>query len=390
MTPAARIAAAIGILDRIEAGEPAEKALTGWARRSRFAGSGDRAAVRDHVFDVLRCRRSCAALGGGESGRALMLGLLRRKGLDPGEVFTGKGHAPAPLTPEERRAGRAPEGGEALDMPDWLLPDLATALGGDLEEICRLFQARAPVWLRVNERRCSREEARALLAREGIVARPSGKVKTALEIIENARRIRQSEAWKSGCVELQDLNSQALCADLPLGAAPRVLDYCAGGGGKVLALAARAPEGQYLAHDADFARMKDLPQRAARAGAEIRLIKPGEAGAAAPFDLVLCDVPCSGSGAWRRSPEGKWRLDAGRLEELMRIQSEILDKAKELVSEGGQLAYATCSLLAGENEARIDAFLTANPGWECCESRRYSPLSGGDGFFLARLVRKPR
>ncbi len=389
MTPAARIAAAIGILDRIEAGEPAEKALTGWARRSRFAGSKDRAAVRDHVFDVLRCRRSCAALGGGESGRALMLGLLRRKGLDPGEVFTGEGHAPAPLTPEERRAGRPPEGAEALDMPDWLLPDLTAALGGDLEEVCRLFQARAPVWLRVNERRCSREEARALLAREGIVARPSERVKTALEVIENARRIKQSEAWKTGCVELQDLNSQALCADLPLGAA-RVLDYCAGGGGKVLALAARAPEGQYLAHDADFARMKDLPIRAARAGAEVRLVKPGEAGAAAPFDLVLCDVPCSGSGAWRRSPEGKWRLDAGRLEELMKTQSEILDKAKKLVSEAGEIAYATCSLLTGENEARIDAFLAANPGWECRESRRYSPLSGGDGFFLARLVRKPR
>ncbi len=388
MTPGARIAAAIEILDRINAGEAAERALTTWARRSRFAGAKDRAAVRDLVFDVLRRRRSCAALGGGAGGRALLIGLLRGRGEDPDALFTGEGHAPAPLTPSERRAGRAPEGAEALDMPDWLLPDLAAALGEDLEAVCRLFQGRAPVWLRVNAQRCSRAQAARMLAGEGISTRPSERVNTALEVTENARRIRQFEAWKSGCVELQDLNSQALCHDLPLAPGARVLDYCAGGGGKVLALAARQPGARFFAHDADFARMKDLPARAARAGAEVRLLRPGEAGAQGPFDLVLCDVPCSGSGAWRRSPEGKWRLGPQGLSDLMRIQAQILEEARKMVSDGGELAYATCSLLCGENEARIDAFLAANPGWECRTSRRYSPLAGGDGFYLARLARK--
>ncbi len=388
MTPGARIAAAIEILDRITAGAPAEKVLVTWARRSRFAGARDRAAVRDLVFDVLRRRRSCAARGGGESGRALLIGLLRERGEDPAALFTGEGHAPPPLAACETTAGAPPEGAAALDIPDWMLPAFEDSLGNDMAAVCRILRERAPVWLRVNTARCTRDEAARLLADEGIATRPSDHVDTALQVTENERRTRNSRAYRQGLAELQDLHSQALCRDLPLAPGARVLDYCAGGGGKVLALAARQPRARYFAHDAAPRRMRDLPTRARRAGADIQLLSCGEASGRAPFDLVLCDVPCSGSGAWRRSPEGKWRLDRPELERLMRMQVQILEEAKILVSPGGVLAYATCSLLRAENEARIKAFLAANPGWVCHFRRRYSPLRGGDGFFLAQLGRK--
>ena len=145
MTPAARLSAAIGILDRVLAGSPAEQALTNWARASRFAGSGDRHAVRDLVFDALRCRRSFAALGGGETGRGLILGGLRAAGATPETLFTGEGHAPAPVTEDD--AGHAPTAYEALDLPDWLAPDLSRDLGPDLVAVAQALQHRAPVFL---------------------------------------------------------------------------------------------------------------------------------------------------------------------------------------------------------------------------------------------------
>ncbi len=189
MTPAARIAAAAGVLDRVLAGEPAERALTGWARGSRFAGSGDRAAVRDLVFDALRRRRSFAALGGADSGRGLMIGALLAAGSAPDVLFTGEGHAPAPLTDAERSAGRAPAAGaEALDCPDWLYPVLGAALGPDTTAVLEALQRRAPVHLRVNLRNSSREAARAGLAERGIGTVPHPLSPAALEVMTGARK----------------------------------------------------------------------------------------------------------------------------------------------------------------------------------------------------------
>jgi len=141
-----------------------------------------------------------------------------------------------------------------------------------------------------------------------------------------------------------------------------------------------------FAHDAEPRRMKDIPARAARAGAAIRITE--NPAVAAPYDLILTDVPCSGSGSWRRDPQGKWALTPARLSELLAIQSAILDKAAGLVAAKGVLAYATCSMLAEEDEAQIAAFLARHPGWTCTGQQRFSPLSGADGFFLALLTRK--
>lgn len=388
MQAGARIAAAIEILDTILAGRAAEEALTNWARAHRFAGSGDRAALRDLVFTALRCRRSHAALGGSGTGRGLLLGQLAEAGADAAALFTGRDHAPPPLSEAERAAligPPAPARNVALDCPDWLAPRLEASLGADFAPVMRLLRSRAPVFLRVNAARATRDAAVAALAAEGIAARPHPLASTALEVTGNARRIRAGRAWGAGLVELQDAASQAVVEALPLGDARRVLDYCAGGGGKALAMAARAPRARIVAHDADPGRMSDLPARAARAGVEI--IRLGTAGLAAQdrFDLVLCDVPCSGSGAWRRNPEGKWRLDAAMLARLLDTQARILAEAAAFVRPGGALAYATCSLLDEENGQRVRAFLDAHPGWAIAQERRFNPLEGGDGFYLAVL-----
>jgi len=389
MTPAARVAAAIEILDRWRAGEPAERCLTNWARAHRFAGSGDRAAIRDQVFDAIRCRRSFAALGGGEDGRALMIGRLRDAGEDPAAVFTGDGYAPPPLSETEARPPPArqdlPEA-VRLDCQDWLVEPLKHSLGDGFAPMMEVLRRRAPVFLRANLLKGSRAAAMASLARDGIEAVPHVLSSTALEVVSNARRVRTSAAFLDGLVEMQDAASQAVVDELgPVAPGRSVLDYCAGGGGKALALAALGAD--VLAHDADPHRMSDLPGRARRAGAEIRVAETAGLPALAPFDLVFADAPCSGSGAWRRQPAAKWLLSPQRLQDLNRLQDDILEKASGLVSAGGCLAYATCSLLRSENRGAIDRFLARNPEWRVRADRRLTPLEGGDGFYVARLER---
>ncbi len=387
MTPGARVAAAIELLDDWRAGAAAEKLLTSWGRSHRFAGSKDRAAIRDHVWEAIRCRRSFAALGGAETGRGLMIGALRAAGQDPGGLFTGEGHAPTPLD-----AGEAPGTELAdlpelvrLDCPDWLAPELRASLGDGFAPVMAALRHRAPVFLRVNRARATRDEAMAALAAEGIESRPHALASTALEVTAGARRVQASAAYRSGRVELQDAASQAVVAALDVAPGQRVLDYCAGGGGKTLALAAAGAE--VAAHDVDPGRMRDLPVRAARAGVAARVLDRAAVRAAARFDLVFADAPCSGSGAWRRSPEGKWRLTRARLDELLAIQAGILDEISDLVTPGGRLAYATCSLLEAENGAQVQGFLGRHPGWRCLTDRRFTPLDGGDGFYVALLTR---
>lgn len=385
MTPAARVQAAIEVLDRVLAGEAAEKALTGWARASRFAGSKDRAAVRDHVFDALRSMRSFAARGGGQTGRGLMLGALRAGGAALETLFTGTGYAPAPLNDTELSAGRDPAPGpEALDLPDWLWPLWQESLGDAAALCARALQHRAPVHLRVNAARMDRETARVRLADEGIATEPHAAAPHALTVLEGARRIRQSAAFAEGLVELQDAASQAVVAALPLREGMRVLDYCAGGGGKALAMAARTRL-ELVCHDADPRRMRDLPARAARADIAVDLGPPQGL-----FDLVLADAPCSGSGAWRRAPEGKWLLTPEGLGRLTRLQDEVLDQAARRAGPEGVLAYATCSVLRAENEDRVDAFTRRHPGWSVIEQRRWPIDAAHDGFFLALLTRTTR
>lgn len=389
MTPPARVAAAIDILDDILSGTAPEPALSRWGRANRYAGSGDRAAIRDHVFDALRRRRSFSSLGGSETGRGLMIGAVRFAGGATDEVFSGTGYAPPPLTQSEQNhdPGTLTDAA-ALDIPDWLETPLRDALGDTFAPVLKRLQSRAPVFLRVNTTKATRDAAQAALNENEIATKPHPMVETALEVTKNARRIASSTAYRTGLVELQDVASQALVAELaPISDTARVLDYCAGGGGKALAMAALAPSTQIFAHDGIPDRMADLPTRAARAGTPISVVDGKSLSAAEPFDLVLCDVPCSGSGAWRRRPAAKWDLTPEALLALTVVQSEILSKAARLVAPKGRLAYATCSLLKDENVDQIDQFLVQNPEWRLQSSRSYSPLEGGDGFYMALLKR---
>lgn len=383
MTPAARVQAAIEVLDSILEGTPAEKALTHWARSARFAGSGDRAALRDHVFQALRCRRSYAVLGGALTGRGLMIGAMRDQGVPLSDVFTGVGYGPAPLSAEEA-VERSLCDADRLDLPDWLWPLFEASLGDAAAPTALAMRHRAPVVLRVNLARSDTAAVIADLDSGGIVALPDDIAPGALIVTEGARRITAHPLYQSGVIELQDGSSQAAMHLLSLPENGRVLDFCAGGGGKTLALAARG-RAHWFAHDALVQRMQDLPLRAARAGVTVTLLATDELAAHAPFDLVLCDVPCSGSGTWRRTPEAKWALTPDRLNELTRQQAEILARAASLVTPGGVLAYATCSVLRVENEDRIAAFLAENPGWRCDLMRRWPVSAAGDGFFVSSL-----
>lgn len=385
MTPDARVSAAIDILDALNApNTSAERTLTNWARSNRFAGSSDRAAIRDLVFDALRCRRSYAWRSGSDTGRGLMLGHAAATGTELQTLFTGQGYGPAAPTETERTFRDLSEAPDPVryDCPDWLWPEMHRSLGDTLPKILGLMQTRARVFLRHNKARTTRNAAIALLAEDGVTATAHALSPTAIEVTANPRRVRNERAYREGLVELQDAASQAV-TDTFLEFCPkgRVLDYCAGGGGKSLALAAHGYD--VTAHDADPNRMSDIPARAARAKAAVKVTtKP-----AGTFDIVLCDAPCSGSGAWRRQPEAKWTLTPDRLAELKETQQSILDEAAPLVAPEGILAYATCSLMQPENADRIDSFLKENAAWRILFQKKFTPLDGGDGFFIAGLKR---
>lgn len=384
MTPGARAAAAIAVLDDWLAGQAAERALTNWARAARYAGAKDRAAVRDLVFDVLRARGSCARLGGGDDGRALILGLARLQGRAPETLFTGGAYGAASLSEREAVIHADPDALDPrADVPEWLLDHLAQRMGDDLHDLLAAMRGRAPLYLRVNTRRVTRADCIAALAAEGVVAEAEPSADTALAVRAGARKVRATAAYRDGLVEPQDLSVQraVLAVDWPRGP---ILDYCAGGGGKALAIAALTGL-PITAHDAAPQRMVDLPPRAARAGAAVTIVDGAALARAGVFEAVLCDVPCSGSGTWRRDPEGKWRLTPARLLALTRLQAEILDAAAAHVGPGGRLVYMTCSLFPVENELQVAAFLARHPGWRCVAEGCDTPLSASDGFYHAVL-----
>ena len=378
------MAAAIDILDIMADDAPAEQTLTRWARGNRFAGSKDRAAIRDYVFDVLRCRRTAAHFGQGITGRALMIGLLHQQGADLAALFDGNGHAPAPLSEAEQTFPTEPaDRATRLNLPDWLLADFEASLGGDAERTAMALQTRAPITLRVNLAKADRETVAGMLREAGVEVVSNPLSEAALTVTDGARKFRNSTIFTEGYADLQDAASQAVVDQLPKGG--KVLDYCAGGGGKALALA-MDPERQVFAHDIAPGRMADLPIRAARAGANVTQLATDALPSQAPYDVVLCDAPCSGSGAWRRAAEGKWSLTPERLVALNQMQDDILDTAAKLAAPNGVLAYATCSVLSGENEARVSAFLARNSGWKQTHSHRFAVDEHGDGFFTAHLT----
>jgi len=428
MTPAAHVSAAIEALEDLSLRRrPAADALKDWGLAHRFAGSKDRAAIASLVFDALRKRASSAFVMGSDAPRAIMLGALREaRGLDLEAIAalcSGAGHAPTPLSDDERARletaslETAPEHVRG-DYPEWLAPRFAAAFGQRAAQEGAALAARAPVDLRVNILKGSREQALEKLAHLSPAPTPLSPIGLRIEVGQGRGPALTGEtAYVKGLVELQDEASQLaalLCAAAP---GEQVLDLCAGGGGKTLALAAQMHNrGQIYAHDSDGRRLAPIHERLERAGARnVQVRAPrGKADVIADLearcDLVLIDAPCTGTGAWRRHPDAKWRLAPGAFDLRLREQRELLATAARFVKPGGRLAYVTCSVLREENEDQVAAFLESNPDFaprsaaEMAQTAglpdlarfasphgpgiRLSPAtSGTDGFYVCVLTR---
>ena len=388
MTPNARIASAILIIDSIIAGDPAEKVLTNWARKSRFAGSSDRSAVRDIVYDCLRSLNSFGTLGGNKTGRGVIIGYLLFSNKEPNLFFNGIGYGPSELTPSElshidlTQNESSPL--EVLDFPDCLLDELKDSLGESFYSVNKTLKQRAPFYIRVNLSKATLDEVQLILRDEGIETELDDTCVTALKVLSNPRKVKQSDAYKTGLLDIQDLNSQISCRTIPVENGWKLLDFCAGGGGKSLALSDRF-SGTIDAYDKDFLRMKDIPVRSDRAGVTINLLSNDDIRTVSSYDLVICDVPCTGSGAWRRNPDAKWTLTTDNYEALKKTQQEIFDDASKLVGGNGVLVYMTCSLLKAENSDQVEAFLLRNSDWEVVFQESFPLSNSGDGFFVTHL-----
>jgi 16S rRNA (cytosine967-C5)-methyltransferase len=421
MTPAARIQSAIEILTALDETKlPADRFLRDWFRARRYAGSKDRAAVARTVYDVLRHKASLGWRMGRDDARSLVIGSLLSENSsadDIAKLFAGEGYGPAPLSEDEKRAIATQTGDLPLhiraEYPAWLEPELKRSLGDTLEAEMQAMQVRAPVDLRVNILRSSREEMLVGLVSLGIKAEPTPFAPYGIRIpsAEGLGTLQHTRFFQTGAFEFQDEASQIaalLCAAAP---GTRVLDLAAGAGGKALAMAADMEnKGEILALDINAIRLKQIGPRARRAGATIITATDKRGGPLwgnGKFDSVLVDAPCSGSGAWRRNPETKWRLTPDSLRELNELQTWLIDDGARHTKPGARLVYATCSLLASENEDVIEAFLARNAEfqaipaseiWRVVTDRqppptlqhyfKASPLkTGTDGFFACIMTR---
>ncbi len=437
MTPGAQVAAAIDILTEIETGgRPADDAAADYFRRRRYIGAKDRAQIATHVYAVLRHRAVIdwwiARVAKGAVGPTARSRTLAAITLVDGwcaaavaAAYDGDRFRPAKLNTAETRlvdglVGRSlrhPEMPRAVanDVPDWLEPHLVRAFGKELEREMAALNTAAPIDVRVNLLKSDRETARRALWAEGIAAEPTPLSPIGLRLKKRAP-LSGLAAFKAGLFEVQDEGSQL--AALMAGPRPgmRIVDFCAGAGGKTLALAAgMANRGKLVACDVSAYRLERAAHRLRRAGVgnverralsseHDKWIKHHARG----FDRVFVDAPCLGTGTWRRNPDAKWRAQPNDLDELVERQQQILQSASRLVRPGGRLIYATCSLLQEEDEAQADAFLVerqdfalvpASQAWEetiggaSPAGDRYLFLTparhGTDGFFVAVFERRP-
>ena len=390
MTPSARVQAAIEVLDEVIAsacddGPPADTIVQRYFKARRYAGSKDRRAVRDLVYRAIRRTGERP-----ETGRQAMLGLASDDSALL-NLFDGSPRGPAAVGPDEKATASSL-------VPGWLGPLLSEHVTSD--EWPALLD-RAPLDLRVNIART---------ARQAIAEQLDGSEPTRLSPwglrLPPDTKVDDQPAFTAGLVEVQDEGSQLIALACQPGDGTRILDLCAGAGGKSLALASAAPDAEIIASDTNRARLAQLAPRAERAGAniQVRLLDGGRESAQladleGQCDVVLVDAPCSGSGTWRRNPEGRWRLTPERLDRLVKLQARLLDIAAPLVKPGGTLVYATCSIIRAEGADQARNFLGRHSSWIVQDM----PFDGGradgpgrlltpahdatDGFFVARFIR---
>lgn len=432
MTPAAKISAAIELIEAIDTQRvPAAKALKEWGTAHRYAGSGDRAGIAGLVWDVLRRRASSAWIMNSDTPRARVLGMLKAERKMDVEAIAalcdGGRFSPEPLSDAEHAAlsSRTVEDAPAHiagDYPEWLDGHLTAVFGDDRVAEATAMASRAPLDLRVNTLKAKREKVLGSVKHLGAGETPWSPMGLRIDLGADARNpgIHAEEDFIKGAIEVQDEGSQL--AALLSGAKPgeQVIDLCAGAGGKTLALAAMMQgKGRLIATDSDKRQLAPIYERLSRAGVhncDIRTPKGPDdtlSDIHASADLVVIDAPCTGTGTWRRNPDAKWRMRPGALEVRIKDQIEVLERAVPLVKAGGRIAYITCSVLPQENNEQIRGFLARHPDfsvvpaeqvisvlWDKAEAfaaaTYQSPegllmtprRTGTDGFFVSVLRRK--
>lgn len=376
-----RAQAAIEILADIEKRKrPASEALRAWGLDHRFAGSGDRAAIGNLVYDVLRKQRSLAWRMDSDKPRKLVLAALMESwGMDVAklqEAFADDRHAPDAPTQEEaaRWASRdlkeAPPAVQA-DCPDWLVPSLEANFDDEWMAEAATLATRPPVDLRANTVKANREKVAKALSRvtpqHTIIARHGLRI-PAGEGASRQPNVQADAAFQKGWFEIQDEGSQIVADLVYARPGEQVLDFCAGAGGKSLALAAAMENrGQLHAYDSDRQRLKPIYERVKRAGLHnVQIHGPGDdlSALVGQMDRVVVDAPCTGTGTWRRRPDTKWKLTRENLEQRLTEQEEVLSEAAPFVRPGGFIVYITCSVLPEENEGQVVAFLEDNSEFE--------------------------
>ncbi|MDQ7018286.1 MAG: RsmB/NOP family class I SAM-dependent RNA methyltransferase [Robiginitomaculum sp.] len=433
MRESGKLTAAMEILDDFTARRvPLKTAIADWGRQNRYAGAKDRAWIAGLCLDVLRRRTSLATQMGEDSPRALVLGALHYLWQTPletlGEWAAEEPHGPGALAYDEQTAlaqENTLDTDKSGDVPDWVLPLLERAFGDKAAVEARAFGQRASVDLRLNALKATPEKA--LSALKSVKAKAAPILNNAAQIkapdpAKKAPAVTVIPAFNKGWVEVQDLGSQIVTAAAGDIGGAQVMDYCAGGGGKTLALSALMNNtGQLYAYDRDARRLKPLYHRAKRAGVRnVQVCNPVDGGVPddlqGKMDVVFVDAPCTGSGTWRRHPDTKWRLTEQQLERRLREQDTVLTEAAPFVRPGGHLLYVTCSVFMEENEDRLAAFLETHKDFQfapalqnmeksgllaedgkvalqACETPdgalRLSPARiGTDGFFVALLERE--
>lgn len=422
-----RLQAAIEVLDDINARKrPVADALKDWGLSHRFAGAGDRAVIGNIVYDALRRRLSTAWRMDSDAARDIAFGVLFSDvGMsveDVAAALEGDRFAPEMLDGERLAVWNARDLADApdhvrADVPEWCAPHLEAVFGADWVAEAAVLSTRPPVDLRVNRLKSTRDKVLKELEHTGAAAAPVLEEAIRIPPLEAMGRhpnVQAEGAFQKGWFEVQDLGSQIAATLAAVRPGEQVLDYCAGAGGKTLALAAfMENRGQIHAYDADRPRLAPIYDRIKRAGVRNTQVH-GHARDLVPLegqmDVVFADAPCTGSGTWRRRPDAKWRLSPQQLERREQEQREVLAAAMTYVKPGGRLVYVTCSLFASENEDQMETFLQANPNfsahapqslWETGIADRQAPLplfathgtilsplrNETDGFYISVLTR---
>ncbi len=424
-----RLAAAIEVItDVTDRHRPVNGALSDWGKAHRFAGSGDRAAIGNIVYDVMRQRSLLASVMGSDTPRALVLAAANRLMNTSVQELAGlvcAKHGPGELTEQEMAALSTDHTADAdrhvqANIPQWLMASFGNAFGDDTVRQGQALAVRAPVDVRANLLKTTREKLLAQLSKFDAVEAPLAPDAIRIAVPEGLKRTPNLEAepsFQRGAFEIQDAASQVAARMCGVEAGQQVADICAGAGGKTLALAsAMGNKGQIHAWDADRNRLKPIVARLNRAGVHNVQVIPADEPEkldelAGRMDRVLVDAPCSGSGSWRRKPDAKWRLTPESLANRGDDQRAVLARAAPLVKPGGRLIYVTCSLLPEENTGQVEAFLASNQDfsvlpyadvWQQClpgdppvsadgstSTLLLSPADHNvDGFFIAVMQRR--